>query len=144
MTDSLTADRPPGFWDEVHKDYAAGVLSLRAIYEKHGLTQGQFVYAKKQLRWNRRYSSAVTRKTIINSLFRLIDRLTTNLEIQMSNTEGVVSDKEVSVLGQLVTMMGKLIAIEDTQSPKRTARETKQMTSIREKLVERIAELKRN
>jgi hypothetical protein len=137
-------DRPAGYWDGVHKDYAAGVLSLHAIYEKHGLTQGRFNYAKKQYGWKRRYSSAVSRKTIINSLFRLIDGMTSNLEIQMSNNEGVVSDKEVGVLGQLVNMMGKLIDIEGSSSPKRTTRETKQMSSIREKLVERIAELKRN
>ena len=144
MTDSLTADRPAGFWDAVRKDYAANVLSLAAICEKHELTRGQFNDAKAQLKWKRRYSSSPSRNTIINSLFRLIDRVTSNLEIQMSNAEGVVSDKEVNVLGQLVTMMGKLIDIQDSRAPKSPTRTTKQMTSIREKLAERIAELKRN
>jgi len=116
VTDSRVADRPAAFWEEVRADYEAGKLTVRAIHAKHDLTPGEFNYAKDRLGWPRRYRTAVSRAMIINRLFRLIDRLTSNLEIEMSSAS----------------------------SPKRAVRETKQMTSIREKLVERIAELKRS
>jgi hypothetical protein len=140
MPESRVTDRPAEFWQAVQVDYTAGRLTLRELYDIHDLTEGEFSYARAQLGWKRRHQTPASRKTILKRLFLLIDRLTATLEKEMTTA----GEKEVDVLGRLVTTMGKLIEIESATNRAATPRQTKDMHDIRRKLVERIEELKRN
>jgi hypothetical protein len=139
MAESRLGDRPPAFWQAVEADYFASKLTLLQIRVKHNVTEGEFNHARAELGWKRRYETPASRKTILKRLFRLVDRLTTKLEEEMTTA----GEKEVGVLGRLVHTMGKLIEIEDATNRTATPRQTKDMHDIRSKLVARIAELKR-
>jgi hypothetical protein len=140
MAESRLADRTPAFWKEVEADYADNKLTLPALCEKHDLTLGEFNYAKLSLGWARRKATPVSRKTLIKRLFGLVDRMTAKLEEDMSNS----GEKEVNVLTRLVTTMGRLIEIEGATDKLATPKQTKDMHDIRNKLVQRIEELKRS
>jgi len=139
MAESRLGDRPAAFWQAVGADYTASRLTLLQIRVKHDVTVGEFNNARKELGWQRRNKAPASRKTILKRLFRLVDRLTTKLEEEMTNA----GEKEVGVLGRLVHTMGKLIEIEDATNRTATPKQTKDMHDIRSKLVARIAELKR-
>ena len=139
MAESRLADRPAAFWQGVAADYYESKLTLRQIYAKHDVTEGEFNHARKELGWKRRHEMPASRKTILKRLFRLVDRLTTKLEEEMTTA----GEKEAGVLSRLVHTMGKLIEIEDATNREATPKQTKDMHDIRSKLVARIAELKR-
>lgn len=127
------------FWESVGIDYAANELTILQIRAKYDLTQGEFTYARQQLKWIRRKTPQVNRKSIIKRLFRLLDRMLEKLEAEMTK----VGEQEVNVLGRLVQAMGKLIEIETATDDAATPRTTKDLHDIRRKLVARIEELKR-
>jgi hypothetical protein len=140
MTESRLADSNTEFWQAVHADYLGNTLTVRQILAKHGLTQGEFNHARSELNWTRRYLPQVNRRQIIKRLFRLLDRMLTKLENEMTDA----GEKEVAVLGKLIQSMGKLIEMEAATAETVSPRETREMLGIRSKLIARIAELKRN
>ncbi len=140
MAESRLADRNTEFWQAVHADYLANTLTVRQLLQKHGLTQGEFNHARSELNWTRRYLPQVNRRQIIKRLFRLVDRMLTKLENEMTNA----GEKEVAVLGRLIQSVGKLIEMETATASADNPREAREMHGIRSKLIARIAELKRN
>ncbi|HWV02012.1 MAG TPA: hypothetical protein VN109_12670 [Devosia sp.] len=139
MADDEFRGRSMAFWESVGIDYAANELTILQIRAKYDLTQGEFTYARQQLKWTRRKTPQVNRKSIIKRLFRLLDRMLEKLEAEMTK----VGEQEVNVLGRLVQAMGKLIEIETATDDAATPRTTKDLHDIRRKLVARIEELKR-
>ena len=139
-TDPELGDRPPGFWEEVGYHYKSGEMIIRDIRAKFDVTQGEFNYARIKFGWPLRKPQTPQRKALIDRLFVLLNRMLKQLEQDMPRT----GDKEVAALGRMVQAMGKLIALEDTRGSKVTSRDSKEMEDIRSKLVQRIAELKRN
>jgi uncharacterized membrane protein YgaE (UPF0421/DUF939 family) len=139
MADDEFRGRSMAFWESVGIDYAANELTILQIRAKYDLTQGEFTYARQQLKWPRRKTPQVNRKSIIKRLFRLLDRMLEKLEAEMTK----VGEQEVNVLGRLVQAMGKLIEIETATDDAATPRTTKDLHDIRRKLVARIEELKR-
>ena len=139
MAESRLADRPAAFWDAVLADYRGTALKLREILQKHDLTQGEFNHARSELNWPPRKRQPLSRKTLINRLFQLLERMILKLETNMEKA----GETEAAVLGQLVRSMSKLIEIETATNAATTPRQSKQMNDIRSKLVARIQELKR-
>ena len=139
MAEDDFGGRPMAFWERVGIDYAANELTILQIRAKYDLTQGEFNYARLQLKWTRRKTPQVNRKLIIRRLFRLLDKMLEKLEAEMTK----VGDEEVNVLGKLVYSVGKLIEIETATNDAATPRQTKDLHDIRRKLVARIEELKR-
>ena len=82
---------------------------------------------------------AATRRTMVVRMFRLMDKVMDNMEANMSAS----TDNDVDLLGKLVTTLGKLIDIDRAAGKLAAPRQTKEMLDIRDKLVQRIAELKR-
>lgn len=139
MAEDEFGGRPMAFWERGGIDYAANELTILQIRAKYDLTQGQFNYARQQLKWTRRKTPQVNRKLIIKRLFRLLDKMLEKLEAEMTK----VGEQEVNVLGRLVQAMGKLIEIETAAHVQTSPRDTKDLHDIRRKLVARIEELKR-
>ena len=139
MAESRLGDRPEAFWEEVRVDYAGTELTVEKIREKHDLTEGEFTHARKSRGWPPRKRQPLSRKTLINRLFQLLERMILKLETNMEKA----GETEAAVLGQLVRSMSKLIEIETATNAATTPRQSKQMNDIRSKLVARIQELKR-
>lgn len=131
--------RPPGFWDAVKTDYDAGE-KLIDIYERHGVTKGEFDHHRREAGWELRNRSPVNREKLVGRIFRLINR---HLKAMENNMPGDLAD--AALLNQLVGSLSKLIRFENG-SPKvdKQQRRTAELQDIREKLVRRIEELKRN
>ena len=136
--------RATAFWGRVQVGYEGRDLKVAEVAVKHGLTDSELRAARRHFRWRSRRQTDVARNTIIKRLFRLIDQLSQDLEASVSKTGDRGSgDKEVGVLGQLVTIMGKLIDMEQAEKAGRAPRQTRAMTDIRQRLIDRIEELKR-
>ena len=83
---------------------------------------------------------AATRRSMIVRMFRLMDKVMD----QMEQSVTVATEKDADLLGKLVTTLGKLIDIDKASGKLSAPRQTKEMLDIRDQLVRRIAEVKRN
>jgi hypothetical protein len=139
LADDRLAERTPEYWDAVGRDYYDTNLPILALCTKHDLTAAEFRRARDQLGWRRRHVPKISRSVLINRMFRLLDRGIKQLEDTMTTT----GHQEVMVLNHLANTLGKLIEIEGSANKRATPRQTRDMHDIREKLVQRIEELKR-
>jgi hypothetical protein len=83
---------------------------------------------------------AATRRSMIVRMFRLMNKVMDQMEKNLT----ISTDKDVDLLGRLVTTLGKLIEIERVAGTSAAPRQDKEMLDIRNKLAQRIAELKRS
>lgn len=126
-------------------------LAVRTAYEDNGETTGaiakRFGIATRTLQnhvmedgWRRRYERRqVDRATIITRMFRVLERQIVFMEENMTET----GEKEVAVLGKLASTLEKLIQIDNAAAETPKAEKTKDMVDLRNKLAERIEQLKR-
>lgn len=87
--------------------------------------------------------AAPTRRSIINKLLRLMNHMIMKLETEMKADGARPGDAETAVLGRLVTALGKLMDIEQSESRMVPEKQNRALLDIRDKLVRRIDELKR-
>lgn len=134
------AARPPGYWDAVKEDYFGGE-KLTDIYARHGCTKGEFDHHRRQAGWALRNHAPVNRERLVGRIFWLVNHHIAAMEKNMN----AGSHTDVAVLNQLVGSLGRLIRVE-AGSVKASAKRgrTADLQDIREKLVRRIEELKRN
>jgi hypothetical protein len=138
-----TDDKPPVDWAAVRVDYEAGP----AIGGTTSEIAGRYHISTKTLSnrateggWKRRnVRRQVDRGAIIARMFRVLDRQIIQLEQNMTET----GEKEVAVLGKLASTLEKLIAIDNAAAPAREPQQRKDIQELRNKLAERIAQLKR-
>jgi hypothetical protein len=91
------------------------------------------------MRWRWRSPKPINRHDIIERLFRLLDSQIEELETTMEKA----GTAEVTALSRLVTSLGRLIEIKETEDAKQKPRETRKMSDIKQRLIERIEQLKR-
>ena len=134
-----TDDKPPVDWAAVRADYETGEETLAVIAARHGTTPSALSWrAKKQL-WPSRYRTGnVDRPQIIKRMFRVLELQVLALEGNMEQT----GEKEVAVLGKLASTLEKLIDIDNAASATKP-RARKDIEELRNKLAQRIAQLKR-
>lgn len=84
-----------------------------------------------------------SRRSIINRLLRLMNHMIMKLEKEMKGKDAKVGDAESAVLGQMVTSLGKLMVLEQSESRMVPDKQNQELLEIRDKLVRRINELKR-
>ena len=146
MADEISVPRPPGFWDAVRADYDKG-HKIGDICARHGISAGEFAYHRQQGGWPKRNRAPVNRERLVGRIVWLIDQQVRQMEAQMTNSLGTEkpADVDVALLNQLVGSLGRLIRFEGGQPAKgRAPRETNDLQDIRQKLVQRIEELKRD
>ena len=134
-------ERSPEFWEEVGKDYNDIGLKMADLLVRHELTKGEFDYHRELAGWPMRNRSPVNRDRLVGRIFSLINRHLAAMEKNMNPG----SQTDVAVLNQLVGSLGRLIRFE-AGSAKTGAPETRttDLEDIREKLVQRIEDLKRS
>lgn len=132
-------EQPDARWAAVATDYFANALPMAQLYRRHGIGPEQLAEARRRFGWGPRRAKQVGRHTLIKRLFRLLDRQIAQMENEMTTT----GEKETAVLGRLVGTLGKLIEIEGVAGKTAKPKTTKEMVDIRNKLIRRIEELKR-
>lgn len=131
----LTADE----WQAVRAAYEDSAETTREIaarfhistktLQNHALAEG----------WRRRNEKRqVDRSTIITRMFRVLERQIVFMEENMTET----GEKEVAVLGKLASTLEKLIDIDKAASPPKPPAQRKDIQELRNKLAQRIAQLK--
>jgi hypothetical protein len=140
LSDPDTAKSEPD-WEAVRADYEDSILTLPAIYERHGITLAQVRVARRQFGWRpRNRPSPPLRTDLIDRLFKILKRQIRHMETE--KTAG--GDKEAALLGSLARNLEKLIALQDAEKGTRTnANKAAEMADLRKRLVQRIGELKR-
>jgi len=138
----MATDKPAVDWPAVRADYEAG-LERGTVAEtavKHHTTVRTLQNHARAGGWvRRRVGRTVNRGTIIIRMFRVLERQVAHLEEDSMKRTG---ETEVAVLGKLASTLEKLIDIDKAESPEKPAPRRKDMAELREKLAQRIAQLK--
>jgi hypothetical protein len=136
-----TDEKPPVDWAAVRAEYETGEETLAVIADRHGTTPSMLSYHAKRHFWISRYRTGnVGRAQIIKRMFRLLERQVLALEGNMGQT----GEKEVAVLGKLASTLEKLIDIDNAAAEAvRPEAQRKDIEELRNKLAQRIAQLKR-
>lgn len=135
-------------WQRVRADYDAG-MTHQALIAKHGIAKSTLTGRIRRDLWPpRRRSSSVDRPTIITRMFRVLEKQVMDLEMEMTEMTRASrrsGGKEVVLLGKLATTLDKLMDLDGRAGEgRRTRQRTKEMQDIRNKLIERIEQLKRD
>lgn len=123
-------------------------MTQRALVEKYGVTPSELKYRIKRDLWTRRKrSNAVDRPTIITRMFRVLEKQVMDMEMEMAEMARASrrsGEKEVVLLGKLAGNLDKLMELDlRAGEGRRTRQRTKDMQDIRNRLIERIEQLKR-
>jgi hypothetical protein len=125
-------------WDIAAQDYYWGRLTIPAICRKHKTTRNELLQRAARHKWKTLRDDTTDRVILIGMMLGVLEQQIGHLEtVEMTQT----GDKEVAVLGKLATTLEKLIDIEDKSRAPAGAGEN--MQDIRNKLAQRIANLKR-
>jgi hypothetical protein len=136
-------------WAPIQRAYESGDGSGADIALRFGVTLSALNWRIRRDLWVRRNrTKVVDRPQIIVRMFRVLERQVMDLEMEMSEMSRNRSrsgDREAALLGKLAGNLEKLVALDLKLTAKEPGRrQTKQMQDIRNKLIERIAELRRD
>lgn len=136
-------------WRRIKADHDTKQFTQKQLCEMHGVTPSALKWRIKRDLWSPRYRSRVVdRPQIIARMFRVLELQVKSLETELDDMErraGRSGDNEASLLGKLAGTLDKLIALDAKAANKPVSRQrTKRMEDIRQKLVERIEQLKRS
>jgi hypothetical protein len=135
----MADDTPPSpDWEAVKDDYFGG-LKLTELCARHACTRQQFEAYRKKAGWPMRNKVPVSREKLVGRILHLMNQHLNAMESNMK--PGNHSD--ITILNQLASSLGRLIRLEGgaKTGPRSEGRD---LQDIREKLVRRIEELKRN
>ena len=135
-------------WPGVRADYDAGML-LADIYARHRISSSQLSARINRELWPRRNRSRVVdRPMIITRMYRVLERQVMDLEMEMADmtkTAKRSGDREVVLLGKLASNLDKLMDLDVRAGEgRRTRQRTRDMQDIRQQLIARIEQLKRD
>lgn len=143
-----TVPQDAEFWAPIQADYDNHEIPLTEVCRRHQVTRSQLLYYASHHGWvMRRPTTVVDRPRIIVRMFKVLERQVLDLEKEMSEmaaAKGRSGEREAALLGRLAGNLEKLVALDlklTPAEPKR--RSTKEMQTIRQKLIERIEQLKR-
>jgi hypothetical protein len=135
-------------WALIKAAYQAPDETVDEIAARLNTSRAAIMRRAKREGWvRRRPSNNIDRPLIIVRLFRVLERQVIDLEteaVEMTQAERRSGEKEAALMGKLAANLEKLVALDlklGAAEPKR--RSTKEMQSIRQKLIERIEQLKR-
>jgi hypothetical protein len=120
-------------WAPIRVDYEAGIISRYAICNKSSLSMASLVGRAQKCRWRREVPPSADRQLIIDQLMVLLQR-----QIDQLSESKMDSDKDRSMLNNLVRSLDKLIVLEKAAGGSAGETETAEMREIRKKLAKRI------
>ncbi len=132
-------DRSPD-WEAVRVAVEAGEMTRVAICRKYRISRGELVRRIKANKWDvPERDDALDRSLRLDGLFWALERQIDNL----GDAELTDATKEAAVLQRLASTLDDLVRLSDKNagSAPRSARQTKEMAELRQKIARRIDEL---
>tara|TARA_R100000365_G_C2744518_1_gene73283 strand:+ start:1375 stop:1803 length:429 start_codon:yes stop_codon:yes gene_type:complete len=129
-------------WDAVRAEYEAGKVPISEIAARHGVSRSGINARVKAKGWPMRKPTVghTQRTTLIRRMFRVLERQLNLLDEEMTS----VSNTEVTMLGNLVRSLDKLIDLDNAERKiEKTKRPSAEMAAIKQRLAERMAEIER-
>lgn len=129
-------------WDAVRAEYEAGKVPISEIAARHGVSRSGINARVKAKGWQMRKPTVghTQRTTLIRRMFRVLERQLNLLDEEMTS----VSNTEVTMLGNLVRSLDKLIDLDNAERKiEKTKRPSAEMAAIKQRLAERMAEIER-
>ena len=134
---SVRARRQDVDWSAVQLEYEEGKLLNKVICERHDITRSQLRYRREQYGWVIYRARKIDRPALIGRMLKVFDKQLRKLEKSDVNN----ADKEIGLLGTATKTLEKLLEIQDAEQPKPAER--RDMADLRDKLAERIDQLKK-
>jgi len=112
------AERKQVDWESVERDYSAGLLSLREIGDKHGVTEGAIRKKAKKEEWVRDLTAKIAKKTddlvrkeMVRSEVRS-EKTISEKEVIEANAQAIVNVKlkHRTSIGRLNSVVDSLLA----------------------------------
>lgn len=132
-------DRQPD-WGAVRAAVEAGDRTRIAICKQHGISRGELARRIKANKWDvPERDDTLDRSLLLDGLFWALER---QIDL-MGTTQLTDATKEAAVLQRLAGTLDDLVRLGDKNagSAPRSARQTKEMTELRERIARRIDEL---
>jgi uncharacterized protein YjcR len=125
--------------EAVRVDYEAGLLTINEVAIKHAISASKLHRWVVQYGWTPRAPHRIDPNDLIMRMFSALDAQMRDLETTMKDADG----SHAGMLAKLVTTLDKLIEIKDAEARKgrKRSQASKEVTELRAKIAERIAEL---
>ncbi|KFC65040.1 hypothetical protein FF80_02890 [Devosia sp. LC5] len=124
-------------WAAVQRDHEHNNGTQKEICARHGITIAQLRFRRERQGWRLRSTRDVDLRLLINRMLRVLEKQVRNLEKTM--TEPV--DKSAALLGTMAKTLEKLMELETANRGRQPAQK-KEMSDLRNKLAQRIEQLK--
>jgi hypothetical protein len=124
-------------WAAVQLDYEQSNGSLKAVCERHKISEAQLRHRRERHGWHLRNDWGLRLGPLINRMLRVLDGQVRELEKHM--TEAV--DKNAALLGTMTKTLEKLIELDEGQRARKPPKQ-KEVSDLRNKLAARIEQLK--
>ena len=132
------AERKQVDWESVERDYSAGLLSLREIGDKHGVTEGAIRKRAKKEEWIRDLTAKIAKKSD-----DLVRKEMVRSEVR---SEKIISEKEIIEVNAQAIVNIKLAHRSDIRKSKRIVNalfDELELTTDNRELFEQLGELLR-
>lgn len=132
------AERKQVDWESVERDYSAGLLSLREIGDKHGVTEGAIRKRAKKEEWIRDLTTKIAKKSD-----DLVRKEMVRSEVR---SEKIISEKEIIEVNAQAIVNIKLAHRSDIRKSKRIVNalfDELELTTDNRELFEQLGELLR-
>ena len=132
------AERKPVDWESVERDYSAGLLSLREIGDKHGVTEGAIRKRAKKEEWIRDLTAKIAKKSD-----DLVRKEMVRSEVR---SEKIISEKEIIEVNAQAIVNIKLAHRGDIRKSKNIVNalfDELELTTDNRELFEQLGELLR-
>jgi hypothetical protein len=131
-------------WAEIRRAYEAPGQSVKAICAAFGVASWTLHDRVKAEGWTVRKPRRKGRERLVERLFLVLERQVKEVEARMSARNGIpVDDKEAKLLDSLARTLGKLMELDASEKARTGGQPSRDLRAAREKLVERIDQLKR-
>lgn len=124
-------------WAAVQRDHEHNNGTQKEICARYGITIAQLRFRRERQGWQLRATREVDLRLLIYRMLRALEKQVRNLEKTMNDPV----DKSAMTLGTMTKTLEKLMAL-DTANRTRQPTQKKEMSDLRNKLAQRIEQLK--
>lgn len=124
-------------WAAVQRDHEHNYGTQKEICARYGITIAQLRFRRERQGWQLRATREVDLRLLIYRMLRALEKQVRNLEKTMNDPV----DKSAMTLGTMTKTLEKLMALE-TANRTRQPTQKKEMSDLRNKLAQRIEQLK--
>jgi hypothetical protein len=138
MSEAMSLVAAPN-WSAVRQEYEERLFDPKVICVRHGITNAQLRYRRESEGWLSVRARVVRKDDLVPRMLKILDKQLRQLEASVKDP----IDKQANVLGTMIKNLDKLIEM-GAAKPNADPPTRKDMTVLREKLVQRIVQSRRS